>query len=1079
MLSKLFELDDGTVAESPKSDPFSQPTRQTGDEDHTDMNRSVLNGPSEQTELGTASLDQILEGEPKVIQEDSGQSKFNQPKVAGPSDDLFAGILDEEPLADEKIDFFSADKMKAPAPPTMDALDRTGILSNTELRAQMSKQELPPDEKTMVLEEALDPTASFAGVIDQKNIDPIDEALNSISSTKALDARENDEVVDISDILASTKSSSSPKAPSKPITESDLMSELDGALGEEPKKELHASDFAEVFSNEPIQVPEAPTKSKFKLSSISIRRAAMVVGGILLLGAIGATGFKATTEDGLLGFRIDGFSIVHAYRAPSEQQKQEFAKVFAQSLESRSNDDIKKIEEVVSKLENILQVDERNVIALATLCEHSTLLMNWYGVGSPWTQKYENYRHQYEAVIAKVKEAKPSDEMDRAVALKLMALNGTSEAYAGLQESLKKYTTADDLTLLLLTQLAWRLEKTDEAKKYLERVTNKSTPRARFLLATVSEDLSALKTLAADGYVPAKVEAFVRQSTSVKGQIEKMLQESEVLLESVKSAPSLSIPVRKFRGELLAESGDAEKARQEWKSVVEVFPKDVETWMKIANSFESDANWDAAIDAYRSAQKAGSSDPKMIVRLARLLAQRGRVLEAITLLDQTITSQPKVAALLYEKGRVQLMIYQDEAAKKSFYSVIRLEANNEDAIVGLAEIAMRQKELSEAEAYFKKVGESSSHYAESLKGLATIAAMKRQPSQQKQFLLQALKVNPKFEEVYPELVEIFLRNEEDQEAEKLVKQGLQVLPKSPLLKVALARIYQFQGNPEEGLKELEKVAKDYDHILNIQFALVDLNLDKKDFNEAWRIMNSLIAKELREPELDYLKAKAYYLDPTSAKAVGSNESAIRIVEGALVRDPGSIKYHLLAAQLGLRVLDRTSTLEHVDTALKLDPHFSPALLVKGDLHIENGEYEKAASAYQEALKYTRFRSPIYHRLAESFKRMGRSALAIQYYKKVTSERPQDAEPHLELGKLYNEEGRFSAAMKSLKIAIALNPKMPEAYYFLGFIQKEIGDRPGAIESFEKFLSLEPNSTESATIRDEVYYLKSESPNSKN
>lgn len=1072
LLSKLFELDEGAPSEAPKADPFSQPTRSGDQEDHTDMGRSGFDAPSDQTEYASQSLDDLL-GDVGSGTEVQKKPEAPEKSKAPPSGvDLFDGILNEEPLADEKINFFSPEAMKTEtkvpehkAP----AQEISGVSERTEFLPQGSSPAANPfeeREKTMMLEEAVD-LASEA--------DPIDVALKGAGfdtpSRTAQAPMRAEEVVDVSDILADQKSE-------KPITEDDLMSELDGPSAVEEKKELSSTDFSDVFASGPIQVPEAPSKRKAALNPKTLRRMAIAAGILVALGGLGAAGWKLSTEDGFLGFRLDGFSLAKAYRPPTDEQRQEFAKVFTESSEARLSDDLKKIEGLVPRLEGILQTDARNLTALSVLAEHSAILMNWYGVGSSWTQKFEDYRQKFESIKSKAKETKSFDHMDRALALKSMALNNFAEAYSGLQDSLKNVSTADDSTLLLLAELTLRLHRSDEAKKFLERVTNKTSVRSRFLLAMADSDTSALKTLANEGYLPAKIEAFTRQPFA-QDNLKNLLSESDSLLESVKTAPYLAAPIHRYRGDLYAALDNSEKARAEWKGVVDQSPRDLDTWMKIAESFESDAEWEKAIDAYRSAEKAGSTEPRMIVRLARLLSQRSRVSEAVKILEQAITAQPKSVLLQYEKGRVQQALYQDEPAKKSFKAALAIEADHEDSILGLADIALRQKEVGEAEAYFKKINEKSPHYAQSLRGLATVAVMKRQPAQQKQFLIQALKVNPKYEEVYPELVQIYLSNEEDETAETLVRGGLKLLPRSPLLKVSLARILQFQGRPDDGLKELEGISKSYDHILSLQFALIDLNIDKKDFESAWRLMNALAVKEIREPELEYLKTKAYFNDPSSGKAIGSNEAAVRILDSALTRDPSNLRYHLLSAQFNLKLLDKTMTLEHIDAALKLDSHYAPIYLVKGDLHMESGEFEKAATAYQEALKYTRFRSPIYHRLAEAFKRMGKASLAIQYYKRVTAERSQDAEPFLELGKLYNEEGRFSAAMESFKTAIKLNPKLAEAYYFLGFIQKDVGDRAGAVSSFEKFLALEPNSTESATIRDEVYYLKNDAPQQKN
>jgi tetratricopeptide (TPR) repeat protein len=1050
LLSKLFDIDEPKAASS--KDSFSKPTR-------------VSEDVSEQTEFG-ASPDSANEADDKqsldaLLGADSVPSgKFQNPSQVKSitdasskmnlGDNLFDGILEEEPLPDDKINFFSASS-ESPAPAGL--REKEEVHEKTAMVTGEKKNpfaEDAPGGKTVELEEEV-PDESPKKVSAKTSVpDPIDEAL--------LNFAENGKVE--SGFINSAKSE--PTSASSP--EDSMVNSAD------EKEELSSKDFADVFATGPIQVSEATARAR-PSSTHWKRHVAIAAGLILTAGAFWVGYAKIKTDEGLFGYRLEGLSLVKGYRPPSEEERNSFTKVFADSQMARAADDPKKIEDAITPLESILTKDPRNLEAAGLILEHQGILLNWYGVGSSWAQQFDQSLQRLEGIYQKTQKRPSVEAVDRAYAWRLMAIGDFQKAGQELEAKLSHYPSPEDSTFGLLAELASRRGDGNETDKWLKKINKKVSPRIRMIQALSDPHQRAdLSKLSEEGYLPAVVAAFISQDIK-KETASDAIASSEKILENTKKFPSLSLQVHAYRGDLFSFTGHNDRAREEWKIIVEKFPKDASLWTKLANSYEEDALWDEAVDAYKSAQKAGASDQSLVIRLAHLLHIRGKIVDALAILDHAITAQPTSPTLLVEKGRVQLAIYQDSAAKTSFEKALALKADLEEAILGLADIGLRTKDLIAAETQFKKIPEKSSRYPEALKGLAGLAQMKHDSAKARALYSQALKIDPKLETAYPQLVKLYLMEEKDAEAEALVNKGLETLPRSPLLKVALARIHQFQGEVEQALKDLEPVRKSYSHITEVSYALADILIDHKEYAEAWKVLSPLVAKELRDSELLYLQAKAYFENAETARAVGSNEAAYRLAEAASHRDPENAQYRVLAAQLALRLQDKPTAFEHIDAVLKYNSAVAPAYIVRGDIQMDNGEYAKATASYQEAMKYTRFRSPIYHRLAESFKSLGKSALAIQYYKKVTQERTQDAEPYVELGKLYNEEGHFQAAMQALKKAISLNPKISESYYFLGFIQKELGDKNGAIESFEKFLSLEPSSTESATIRDEVYFLK--------
>jgi len=192
-----------------------------------------------------------------------------------------------------------------------------------------------------------------------------------------------------------------------------------------------------------------------------------------------------------------------------------------------------------------------------------------------------------------------------------------------------------------------------------------------------------------------------------------------------------------------------------------------------------------------------------------VLRLRGKVLDSISILDDALKINPKSALLYYEKGMIQLSIFQEDQAKLSFQKALSLDPSLELATLGLAELSIQRKEWNEAEVLLNKIPAKSKHHAQALQGLSRIARNRYQFDQAEKFISLAIDENPKLEAAYPELVDLYLMDEKDDRAISLVKRGLDVLPRSPFLKIAMARIYQFQGNIDKALSELEFVRKKF------------------------------------------------------------------------------------------------------------------------------------------------------------------------------------------------------------------------------------------------------------------------------
>ncbi|MDB5039076.1 MAG: hypothetical protein JWQ35_2604, partial [Bacteriovoracaceae bacterium] len=978
LLSKLFEMDED-VSPAPNKINFSEDTKI----DHP----VSASGQSKSPPLP------VIDPEPKKSLADMlktgvgpAPQAANRPS-ANSGDDLFKGILEEDPTSNETLNLFAGATSSAELPLSPTA-GKKEISDKTEVLQKKSAQQR---EKTILLDQPASEDDTHMETIELSSAetaqppDPIEAALSDYAHQTGDQDGGGEKV--------SKVNVSKPREVSvKPIKSQTSQVES-----------LSADEFSEGFSHKPIQVSESNSD---QLSSWkTYGRQWILAGGVgIALLAVVVGGFlKIRSDAGFLGYHLDGVSLMPAYKPPSESQISEFKKKFEMAADARRSDDPKKIEEVISALKSILTIDERNLEAAATVIEHSAILTVWYGLKSPWPQQYDEATQKLNNIFEKVKTTSPSAPFERAKAWKILAFGESKKAFSELLDSANKFP-ADQEIPALLVELAYLSGNKTEAEKWNSKISAKAGVRLQKIRALLKNEFGVIQELAAAGYLPAKIEDLTHQ-TIRKETAEKLLIRSDSLLEETKTFSPLASELDGFRGDLFYFLDEAPKAQEAWKRVVERSPNDSSTWIKLAKSYEDGTDWDSAIAAYREAAKSKGLSEEGLLRYAKILRTRGKMLDAISVIDEALKTNPKSALLHYEKGMIQILIYQEDEARASFEKALSIDSTLELATLGLAGLSIQRKEWAEAEKLLNKIPLSSSHHSEALQSLAHIARNRFQFDQAEKFTSKAISENPRLESAYPELVSLYLTDEKDEPAISLVKGGLEVLPRSPLLKVAMARIYQFQGNFEKALTELESARKNYIHIPVVAYAVADILIDNKEISQAYEILNPLTQSDIKDPELQYLRAKAFTHDSEQNRGVGSNEGAYRAIEMAVRKNGDDIRYRVLAAQLALLLQDKSMAIEHIETVLKFKPHNAQALIVRGDIYRDSGDYERATQTYLDALKSTRFHAPIYSRIADGLRAQGKSALAIQYYEKVVQVNPSDARAHLELGKLYSDDGR--------------------------------------------------------------------------
>jgi len=832
-------------------------------------------------------------------------------------------------------------------------------------------------------------------------------------------------------------------------------------------KELSQDDFADVFATGPIQVSQVKNSQDLNLSGrawvpyVTIGAAGAFVAAFLTVALV-----YLRSDSGLVGYRLEGWSLEQAYRAPEPEVVAKFQSTMDATKKALKEDDPRVLKQIALDLDQLVALDARNFEGMMLSLLVYSRLIRWEGPASASVSRFDSVAGAFTAARAKLDDSKWDGERELASVARQWALGDLRAVEKQFAQLDKKYSDRDSYLELKADTLA-ALGKNDEALKVISGIKMKSK-MTLFLEARLSNQDLAIKALADSNYLPARV-LHDMNSFSPDGDSAEKLKQLDGLIDQVKDYPQLAALVHEQKAIALANLNDELGARKELELVLKTNPTNVPVILKLANSYEREGAWDKTIEFLRAALRVSPTDRILAVRLIQLMRDRMKVLEALELIETSLAKYPKDHELLFERGLTQLKVFQEEPAKTSLQQALDGKPGFEPAILALASIANRQQDWQEADRLFRSIPEESSNYSLALLGLGQMYFNRyRLEDAQKNFAL-AIKKDTKNESAYDGLVRLLLRREEDKKAEAIVNEGERALPNSVMVAVAKARILGFQKKYDESFSALKPFLSRFEHDLDFQFARIDLLLDSSQFGEASKSIETLSKREISDPEFSYLKAKLLFLQ--DVEKGGNREAASRAIVNALRTRPESEKFMLLKARIDLETDDRTQAMAEINKLLNLYPDNSQAYLVRGDAQFEEGNYSAAIDSYTKALLYTRFGSTIFGKLAVLYKATSQPKKAIEFFSKVIVSNPKDAEANLELGKLYVEMARPQKAIEYLQTATELNPKLSEAHYHLGYILKDLGRGKQAVQQFEKYLNRNPDTVEAATVRDEIFFLK--------
>jgi len=320
------------------------------------------------------------------------------------------------------------------------------------------------------------------------------------------------------------------------------------------------------------------------------------------------------------------------------------------------------------------------------------------------------------------------------------------------------------------------------------------------------------------------------------------------------------------------------------------------------------------------------------------------------------------------------------------------------------------------------------------------------------------------------------------------------LPKLSVCQQILAKESGDAANPlrwevSKVLVKLEKFAE--------AASLLETIHDEAQEGSRQKILGLCYAKSSRIDDAIQCFGRAISLDPKDAEArfnMGVLLSGKKEVDGALTQlgeavnlNPEEPKYSLALAEalidgkrysvaveflkairakfeklgqfhytLGLAYYgehNAPAAIEEMQTAVLLEPQMEAAFYFLGNTYALADQYEKAASAYRQAIQLNPNSVSYYSRMALVAGKLGNPEEVIASLQQVVRLDPNDVVSQLNLAKVLAKTGRLSEAIQQLQDAVKKAPSYKEAYYLLSSYSRQAGDIRAAEAYIETYRQL--------------------------
>ncbi|MCF6266074.1 MAG: PEP-CTERM system TPR-repeat protein PrsT [Desulfuromusa sp.] len=584
----------------------------------------------------------------------------------------------------------------------------------------------------------------------------------------------------------------------------------------------------------------------------------------------------------------------------------------------------------------------------------------------------------------------------------------------------------------------------------------------------------------------------------------KELTKAKNYLEEVISIDNQQIEAYYILANIETRQGDREAALAAYQKIIQADAKQLQAFY-MSGILQMDlGDLDAAQATVDKILSSFADRPEGSRLNGLLLYRQGKYAEAKVALENSLKKQQHLLSYFF-LGLSYYGLEQYELALNQFQKALDLNPGFERARVLVAMTLLKQKRLDDAIIEVQRVLRTNPNnaYAHNILGSAYLAngqydkgmaeletateldptladayikrgifhLAKGQGAEGEADLVKAVAAAPEVLNGRLMLVTHYLRQKNYSAAIQNLQDGMDGSKADALLNNYLAAAYFSQKKPEKALAALEKAKQVNPDYLTPYFNIASYYASQSKYDKAIAEYQQVLAKDSKNVRA-LLGIAALY-------NVQGQESQLDDIYGQ-IEATGSEQGFVTAAQYQLKKKDLAETLAIVDRGLEVYKSSVPLLELKGGLHLQQKQLDKAESAYIKlsGLSPERGNSLLVRfylssgqagKAEQLVSELLKSAADKEYPYLLSSgllrgqKKPKEAAEvlqkgiatvtnplrlQMQLGRVYEQEGQFQQAEQLYQRIVDTSPRFSAAYTSLGFLKERNGDKGAALDFYK-------------------------------
>lgn len=435
-------------------------------------------------------------------------------------------------------------------------------------------------------------------------------------------------------------------------------------------------------------------------------------------------------------------------------------------------------------------------------------------------------------------------------------------------------------------------------------------------------------------------------------------------------------------------------------------PNDFDALVNMGVVLQKKGEYDKAIELYKQAEQLEPTNQTLRLNIGTLFQQKGDYLTAVQAYDSILQVNPKNSLARYYKATALKSLGDTKAAIAEYYSTLNSDPSFTNARKDLLNTIKDLKQPEEALQYSGEyaVNFPSDSIAQYNYGYQLHLAKRTEEAAT--YYKKAITLNPKMADAYLNLASIYKDANMNNDAQAVLQDLLKVNPQNIKAKEILAELNQdfvmanfekatekfnskdYQGAIDEYKKIIESGSKTEEVYLGLGAAYQSL----EKYDDAIKSYNEALKLNKENPETYYYLGSAYY-------------------------DKGD---YINAVETLQRSVSLNSTNKEVIELLS------------------NAKVAASDKITNDALKD-------YHQKKYD--------IALDKFNKAIAYNVDNAYPYYYKGIIFDSKGKYQEAIENYKKAISKDSNLHIAHYLIGLSYESVGNKQEAIKSLEKFLDL--------------------------